>query len=146
MILNLLEKKYFKKKKFIQEFEKETENCRHHYKEEYGLEDIEYFEYYKAKSKLKLLLRIFYAIFGVYENIFINIDYRSSYFYLPRQTKNYITFYFLFYIQNIIFAIILYFGFNYDIRIILFYVFTFPISVLIQILYRRVKIEEKVSY
>jgi hypothetical protein len=85
-------------------------------------------------------------IVGVYENIFINLEYHSNTFYIPRQTKNYIIFYLLFYIENIIFAIILYFGFNNNLRIIFFYVFTLPISVLIQILYRSVPTKEKVSF
>jgi hypothetical protein len=50
------------------------------------------------------------------------------------------------YIQNLIFAFVLYFGFNNDLRIIFFYVFTFPISVLIQILYRKIDIVEKVNF
>ena len=58
LILNLLEKKYFKKKKFIQEFEKETENCRHLYKEEYGLEDI------KIEIKIKIIIDNFLRYFG----------------------------------------------------------------------------------
>jgi hypothetical protein len=85
-------------------------------------------------------------IFGVYENIFINIEYHSTSFYIPRQTKEYIIFYFLLYIENIIFAMILYFKFNNDFRIIYFYVFSFPFSVLIQILYQRIQIGEKVSF
>jgi hypothetical protein len=85
-------------------------------------------------------------IFGVYDNVLIIIEYHSTSFYIPRQTKNYIIFYFLFYIENIIFAICLYFGLNNNLRIILFYVFTFPISVLIQILYRLILTKEKVSF
>jgi hypothetical protein len=59
-------------------------------------------------------------ILEVYENIFINLEYHEDHFYIPRQTKNYIIFYILFYIENIIFAMILYFGYKNDLRIILF--------------------------
>jgi hypothetical protein len=82
---------------------------------------------------------------GVYEDMLVNIEYHTDHFYIPRQTKEYIIFYFLLNIENIIFAIILYFGFINNLRIIFFYVFTFPISVLIQILYRQVSLGEKVS-
>ncbi len=101
---------------------------------------------FKKNSGLKKLLTLFNMIFGVYENIFINIDYHSPNFYLPRQTKNYIIFYFLFYIENIIFSIILYYEFTNNLWILFFYVLTFPISVLIQILYRRVKLGKEVSF
>jgi hypothetical protein len=144
-ILSKLEKKYFEQKKFLKEFENETNAVRHLCTEEYGRDDIEYLTYYKQKSLIKSILTLFNMIFGLYENIFINLEYHSNTFYIPRQTKNYIVFYFLFYIENIIFAIILYFGFNNNLRIIFFYVFTFPISVLIQILYRSVPTKEKVS-
>jgi hypothetical protein len=143
-ILNKLEKKYYEQKKFMVEFEKEKNNCRQLSNEEYGQDIIQIFIYFKYKSISKLTF--FYLILGVYKNIFINIECHSGYFYHPRHTKNYIIFYFLFYIQNIIFAIILYFRFNNNLRIILFYVLTFPISVLIQILYRRVRIEKKVIF
>jgi hypothetical protein len=144
-ILNSLEKKYFEQMKFLKEFEKETNAARPFYTEDYGHGKIEYLTYYKPKSLIKSILTLFNMIFGLYENIFINLEYHEDHFYIPRQTKNYIIFYFLFYIENIIFAIILYFGFNNNLRIIFFYVFTFPISVLIQILYRSVPTKEKVS-
>jgi hypothetical protein len=101
-ILNSLEKKYFKQKKFLKEFEKETNAFRHISTEEYGIDEIEYLTYYKQKSLIKSILTLFNMIVGVYENIFINIEYHSIFFYIPRQTKNYIIFYFLFYIENII--------------------------------------------
>ncbi len=145
LILNSDEKKYFEQKKFIVEFEKETTDFRKLYSTEKGFVDIEKLIYFKPKSLLKSILSFFYMIFGVYDNVLINIEYHSNTFYIPRQTKNYLAFYFLFYIENIIFAMILYFGFNNNLRIIFFYVFTFPISVLIQILYRRVIKEEEVS-
>jgi hypothetical protein len=141
LILNKFEKNYFKQKKFIEEFKDETNDCRALYSEKYaknfnGRDTFENFIYFKPKSVLKTILALFYMIFGVYDNMLINIEYHSNTFYIPRQTKNYIIFYHLFYIENISFAIILYFGFKNNLRIILFYVFTFPISVLIQILYR----------
>jgi hypothetical protein len=145
MILNKFEKKYFEQKKFLKEYEKETKALRHLFSEEYGEDNIEKLTYFKQKSLLKSILTFFILIFGVYENMFINIDYHSTSFYIPRQTKNYIIFYLLFYIENIIFAISLYFVFNDNLRIIFFYVLTFPISVLIQILYQKIKIGEKVS-
>jgi hypothetical protein len=145
-ILYSYEKKYFAQKKFVEEFEIETTDFRKLYKRENGLVDIEKLIYFKPKSVLKSILSFFYMIFGVYDNVLINIEYNSNTFYIPRQTRYYYIFYFLFYIENIIFAIILYFGFNNNLRIILFYVFSFPISVLIQILYRRVNKEEEVSF
>jgi hypothetical protein len=146
LILNSHEKKYFEQTKFIKEFEKESTDFSELYLRQGGLVAIENLIYLKQKSILKSILSFFYMIFGVYENIFINIEYDSDNFYIPRQTKNYIFFYVFFYIENIIFVIILYFGFNDNLRIIFFYVFTFPISVLIQILYRRVDKEEEVSF
>jgi 4-hydroxybenzoate polyprenyltransferase len=146
LILNSHEKKYFEQTIFIKEFEKESTDFRELYLRQGGLVAIEKLIYFKQKSVLKSILSFFYMIFGVYENIFINIEYDSDNFYIPRQTKNYIFFYVFFYIENIIFAIILYFAFNNNLRIIFFYVFTFPISVLIQILYRRVDMEEEVSF
>jgi hypothetical protein len=83
--------------------------------------------------------------FGVYENIFINIEYHSDFFYIPRHTKNYLMYYFLFYANNIEFSIALYFESSNNLRILLFFVLTFPISVLTQILYQRVKLKEEVS-
>jgi hypothetical protein len=145
-ILSKLEKKYFEQKKFLKEFEKETNAARLLFSKEYGRDDIENIIYYKPKSLSKSILTLFNMIFGVYENMLINIEYNSNIFYIPRQTKNYIIFCLLFYIENIIFAIILYFGFNNNLRIILFYVFIFPISVLIQILYRLILKKEKVSF
>ncbi len=144
LILNSHEKKYFEQTKFIKEFEKESTDFRELDLRQGGLVAIENFIYFKPKSVLKKILALFYMLFGVYDNMLINIEYHSNTFYIPRQTKEYIIFYFLFYVENIIFAIILYFGFNKNLRIILFYVFTFPISVLIQILHRRAKIGEKV--
>jgi hypothetical protein len=131
VVLSMLEKKYFEKTKFIKEFQKETAAF-----ENLCNVNIENFIYYKPKSKLRLVLTVFYMIFGVYENIFINIEHHSDIFYIPRHTNNYIIYYTLFYIQNIIFSIILYFGFNNNIITIVFYDLTFPVSVLIQILYR----------
>jgi hypothetical protein len=145
LILNILEKKYYKQKKFIQEFEIDTTIFRGLYLNKKNNVDIEKLIYFKPKSVLKLILSFFYMIFGVYDNVLINIEYHSNTFYIPRQTKNYIIFYFLFYIENIICAIILYFRFNSNLRIILFYVISFPISVLIQILHRRAEIGENVS-
>jgi hypothetical protein len=132
-ILNSLEYMYFEQKKFLKEFEKETNAARLIYTEDFGQDKVENLIYFEQKSLFKLILTLFYMIFGVYDNMLINIEYHSNTFYIPRQTKEYIIFYFLFYIENIIFAICLYFGFNNNLRIILFYVFTFPISVLIQI-------------
>ncbi len=146
MILNTLEKNYFKQKKFLKEFGKEINSFRDLICKEYGEDNFEKLIYYKQKSLLKSILTFFIMLFGVYENMLISIEYHSTSFYIPRQTKNYIIFYLLFYIENIIFAIILYFGFYNNFRIIFFYVFTFPISVLIQILYRRVDKEEEVSF
>jgi hypothetical protein len=146
LILNSYEKKYFEQKKFIEEFEKETTDFRELYKRENGFVDIEKLIYFKPKSVLKTILSFFYIIFGVYENMFINIEYNSNTFYIPRQTRYYIIFYLLFHIHNIIFSIILYFGFNNNLRIILFYVCLFPVSILIQILYRKVEIGKKVSF
>jgi hypothetical protein len=137
LILNTFEKKYFEKKKFVEEFEKETTDFRELYKRENGFVDIEKLIYYKPKSVLKSILSFLHMIFGVYDNVLINIEYHSNTFYIPRQTKHYIIFYLLFYIQNIIFSLILYFGFNNNLEIIIFCVFTFPISVFIQILYRN---------
>jgi hypothetical protein len=146
LVLNYYEKKYFKQKKYEKEFEKETTDFRDlYFRENAYLFDIENLNFYKPKSVLKKVLALFYMIFGVYDNMFIYMEYHSDIFYIPRQTKNYIIFYLLFYIENLLFAIILYFGFNNNLRIIFFYVFTFPISVLIQILYRQVSLEEKVS-
>jgi hypothetical protein len=144
-ILSKLEKKYFKQKKFLKEFEKETNAATLLFTEVYGQNKIEYLIYYKPKSLFKSILTLFNMIFGLYDNMLIHIEYHSGHFYIPRQTKNYIIFYLLFYIENIIFAIILYFGFINNSRIIFFYVFTFQISVLIQILYRSVSTKEKVS-
>jgi hypothetical protein len=141
LILNSYEKKYFKQKKFVRGFEKESTDFRELYLRETGLVDIEKLIYYKPKSVLKLILSFFYMIFGVYENMLINIEYNSNTFYIPRQTKNYIIFYLLFYFENILFSLILYFGFNNNLSIIFFYVFSFQISVLIQMLYRQDKIE-----
>jgi hypothetical protein len=137
-ILNSLEYMYFEQRKFLKEFEKET-NVN-------GIGYIEYLTYYKPKSLSKSILTLFNMIFGVYDNMFISIEYHLNQFYIPRQTKNYIIFYLLFYFENIFFAICLYFGFNNNLRIIFFYVFTFPISVLIQILYRLILTKEKVSF
>jgi hypothetical protein len=145
-ILNKLEKKYFKQDKFLKEFEKETNAARHLFTEESALDDIENLIYFKPNSLFKSILTFFSMIFGVYENMFINIEYHSIIFYIPRQTKYYYIFYLMFYIENIIFAFILYFGFNYNCSVIFFYVFTFQISVLIQIFYRWVPTEEKVSF
>ncbi len=145
-ILSKLEKKYFEQGKFLKEFEKETNAATLLFSKEYGRDDIEYLIYFEQKSLFKSILTLFNMIVGVYDNMFINIVYHSTSFYIPRQTKNYIIFYFLFYIENIIFAIILYFGFNSNLRIIFFYVFIFPISVLIQILYRLILKKEKVSF
>ncbi len=145
-ILHSLEYMYFKQKKFLKEFEKETNAARPLFTEINGRDVIENVTYYNQKSLFKSILTLFNMIVGAYENIFINLEYHSNTFYIPRQTKNYIIFYFLFYIENIIFAIILYFGFYNNLRIILFYVFTFPISVLIQILYRLIQTKEKVSF
>ncbi len=146
LILSKLEKNYFKQMKFFKEFEKETFAFRDLYIIENRSFDIGELINYKPKSVLKSILSFFYMIFGVYENILIDIEYHSNTFYIPRQTRYYYIFYFLFYIENIIFAIILYFGFNNNLRIIFFYVFTFPISVLIQILYRLILTKEKVSF
>jgi hypothetical protein len=140
VVLSMLEKKYFEKTKFIKEFQKETAAF-----ENLCNVNIENFIYYKPKSKLRLVLTVFYMIFGVYENIFINIEHHSDIFYIPRHTKNYIMYYFLSYTHNIIFSIALYFESSNNLRILLFFVLTFPISMLIQILYRWVKIKEKVS-
>jgi hypothetical protein len=146
-ILSKLEFMYFEQKKFLKEFENETNVVRHLYIKMYGGQGIiEYLTYYKQKSLIKSIFTLFNMIVGVYENMLINIEYHSRSFYIPRQTKNYIIFYFLFYIENIIFAIILYFKFNNNLRIIFFYVYTFLISVLIQILYRWVPTIEKVSF
>ncbi len=145
-ILSKLEKKYFEQKKFLKEFEKETNAARHLSTEEFGRDDIKCLTYYKKKSLIKSILTLFNMIFGLYDNIHINSEYNSDIFYIPRQTKNYVIFYLLFNIKNIIFAIILYFGFNNNLRTIFFYVFTFPISVLIQILYRWIPTKEKVSF
>jgi hypothetical protein len=144
-ILSKLEKKYFEQNKFLKEFEKEANAATLLFSKEYGRDVIEYLIYYKQKSLFKSILTLFNMIVGVYENIFINLEYHSNTFYIPRQTKEYIIFYLLFYIENIIFAIILYFGFNNNCGVIFFYVFTFQISVLIQLLYRRVTEGEEVS-
>jgi hypothetical protein len=146
LILNINEKIYFKQQKFKIEFVKETTDFRDLYLEKNGIVDIEKIIYYKPKSVLKKVFAIFYMIFGVYDNMLIDIEYHSNTFYIRRQTKNYIIFYFLFYIENIIFSIILYFEFTNNLWILFFYVFIFPISVLIQILYRRVKLGKEVSF
>jgi hypothetical protein len=145
VVLSRLEEKYFKKIKFINEFQKETKEFRDLYKISFNSTKIENLIYYKSKSIMKSILTFFYMIFGVYENIFINIEYHSDIFYIPRHTKNYIMYYFLSYTHNIIFSIALYFESSNNLRILLFFVLTFPISMLIQILYRWVKIKEKVS-
>jgi hypothetical protein len=141
-----LEKKYFEQKKFLKEFKKETNAARLIFSKEYGQNKIEYLIYYKQKSLFKSILTLFSMIFGLYENMLISIEYHSTFFYIARQTKNYIIFYLLFYFENILFSLISYFGFNNNLRIIFFYVFTFPISVLIQILYRWIQTKEKVSF
>jgi hypothetical protein len=146
LILNILEKNYFEEKKFTEEFERKTSVFRKLYSTKNGSVDIEKLIYYKPKSVFKTILSFFYMIFGVYENIFINIEYHSNTFYIPRQTMYYLIFYILFYIQNLIFAFVLYFGFNNNSRIKLFYVFTFAIPILIQILYRKIDIVEKVNF
>ncbi len=146
MIWDTLEEKYFDQKKFEAEFEKEKEKFKKLSDDEYGPDYFENFYYYKKNSGVKKILTFFNMIFGVYGNIFINIEYHLDHFYIPRQTKNYIIFYVLFNIENIIFAIILYFGFNNNCGVIFFYVFTFPISVLIQILYKIWVRIEKVSF
>ncbi len=141
-----MEKKYFEQKKFLKEFKKETNAARLIFSKEYGQNKIEYLIYYKQKSLFKSILTLFSMIFGLYENMLISIEYHSTFFYIARQTKNYIIFYLLFYFENILFSLISYFGFNNNLRIIFFYVFTFPISVLIQILYRWIQTKEKVSF
>jgi hypothetical protein len=146
MILDTSEEKYFEQKKFEVEFEKKKVKFKYLSDEEYGPDYFENFDYYKKNSGVKKILTFFNIIFGVYGNIFINIEYHLDHFYIPRQTKNYIIFYVLFNIENIIFAIILYFGFNNNCGVIFFYVFTFPISVLIQILYKIWVRIEKVSF
>jgi hypothetical protein len=146
LILNRFEKNYFEQKKYITEFKLERKKIKTLSERQYKQNIIGSFIYYKPKSVLKKIISVFNMIIGVYDNILIDIEYHSNTFYIPRQTKNYIIFYLLFYIENIIFAIILYFGYKNDLRIILFYVITFLISVAIQILYRKDKIEEKVSF
>jgi hypothetical protein len=100
-ILSKLEKKYFKQKKFLKEFEKETNAARSIYTKDYGQDEIENIIYYKPKSLFKSILTLFNMIVGVYDNMLINIEYHSNTFYIPRHTKNYIVFYLLFYIENI---------------------------------------------
>jgi hypothetical protein len=131
-ILSKLEKKYFEQKKFMEETEKLSTN----FKE----------LYLRPKSLMKSVLSFFNMNFGGYDNVLINIEYHSNTCNIQIYSKYYIIFYFLFYIENIIFAIILYIGTNNNLRIILFYVFTFPIAILIQILYRMVKTKEKASF
>jgi hypothetical protein len=143
LILNTFEKKYFEPK-FIKSIVKNSIGYREIGLIKIGEVDEEKVIYQKRKSLLQSFLSFFYIILGVYDNMFIKIEYQADPFYIPRQTRYYIIFYVLFYIENIIFAIILYFELNNNLRIIFFYVFTFAISVLIQILYRKIKIREKV--
>ena len=126
VVLSKLEKNYFEQRKFLKEFEKEKDDFKKLHRQQYKVDEpVENFIYFRTKSTLKKFLTLFYSILGVYENLFINIEYHQDHFYIPRQTKNYLIFYFLFYIQNITFAIILYFLFNNDLRILLFYAFPF---------------------
>jgi hypothetical protein len=117
--LNTFEKKYFEPK-FIKSIVKNSICYREIGLIKIGEVDKEKVIYQKRKSLLQSFLSFFYIILGVYDNMFINIEYQADPSYIPRQKKNYIIFYLLFYIENIIFAIILYFGLNNNLRIIFF--------------------------
>jgi hypothetical protein len=62
LILGKLEKNYFKQKKFLEEFEKETTAFRDLYIIEHRFFDIGELINYKPKSVLKLILTFFYMI------------------------------------------------------------------------------------
>ncbi len=147
LILSKFEKKYFEQKKYKKEFEKDKQYSDLLSHREYDQNTIQNMIYFKPKSVLKSILAVLNMIIGVYDNILIDIEYHSNAFFIPRQTKNYLIFYLLFYIENVLLATYIYYGFNNnDLSFIFFCVFSFPISVLIQILNRRAEKGEKVSF